>query len=85
MDLKYPRQTVFAKQANVSSGPQQVNNGVADSRSSTRAREEIESPQIKQLEHEHHESFRMDAGAPREAVAVDPHMAALGQINRAAH
>lgn len=85
VDLKYPRQTVFAKQANVSNGPQQVNNGVADSRSSTRAREEAETPQIKQLEQAQHESFRMDAGASRETVPIDPHLAAMGQINGAAH
>lgn len=30
-ELKNPRQAVFAKQANVTSGPQQVNNGVATS------------------------------------------------------
>lgn len=85
VDLKYPRQTVFAKQANVANGPQQVNNGVADSRNSTRAREEVEQPQIKQLERAQHESFRMDGGAPREAVTTDPHLAAVGQINGATH
>lgn len=85
IDLKYPRQTVFAKQANVSNGPQQVNNGVAESRSSTRAREAVETEQSKQLEQSTYESFRMDAGTPREAVTVDPHMAAMGQINGAAH
>lgn len=31
VELKQPRQAVFAKQANVTSGPQQVNNGVATS------------------------------------------------------
>jgi hypothetical protein len=30
VDLKYPRQATFVKQANIANGPQQVNNGLAD-------------------------------------------------------
>ena len=29
VDLKYPRQATFVKQANIAHGPQQVNNGTA--------------------------------------------------------
>lgn len=90
VDLKYPRQAVFAKQANISHGPQQVNNGSVPTYATSthpcaRAREELENPQIKQLEEASHESFRMDPREAREAVSVDPDVAALGQVNRSAH
>lgn len=50
-NLKFPRSTIFAKQANIASGHQQVNNGtVADPTS--RAHEDISPPQNKQLAHE---------------------------------
>ena len=29
VDLKYPRQATFVKQANIANGPQQINNGAA--------------------------------------------------------
>ena len=41
VDLKYPRQATFVKQANIANGPQQVNNGLAagdDVERSTQAR-----------------------------------------------
>lgn len=38
VDLKYPRQSTFVKQANISNGPQQVNNGTSLRRTSARTR-----------------------------------------------
>jgi hypothetical protein len=42
IDLKFPRQTTFVKQANIASGPQQVNNGTAPSRALKNQSEQIE-------------------------------------------
>lgn len=49
VDLKYPRQVAFVKQANISNGPQQVNNGLpnaVDSVRSAHARERERENQI---------------------------------------
>jgi hypothetical protein len=46
-DLKFPRQTTFVKQANVSHGPQQVNNGATASGS----RATIQDEPLKTLDH----------------------------------
>jgi hypothetical protein len=68
---------VYAKQANVTTGPQQVNNGVA---APSQAREnEIE--QHKLLEAQHGE--RMDTGTTGAAIGADKAMATVGEINRA--
>lgn len=82
VDLKYPRQAVFAKQANISNGPQQVNNHAASH--SPRA-DEVEKSPNKQLEQASHESFRVDAGTAEETVPVDQNVATMGPINRATH
>jgi hypothetical protein len=52
VDLKYPRQATFVKQANIAHGPQQVNNGVAAPMAVCRAKEN-ESEQNKLLEAHH--------------------------------
>ena len=45
-NIKNPRPVAFVKQANISNGPQQVNNGTADTSGAVvRAREETENPQ----------------------------------------
>jgi hypothetical protein len=66
---------VFAKQANVTSGPQQINNGVA------RARDSVPFEQNKLLEQS--DDARLDTIAPGGAVSSDSTMAALGPLNRA--
>jgi hypothetical protein len=45
IELKYPKQTNFVKQANIANGHQQINNGQAasDNRSNTRARKKYQS------------------------------------------
>jgi hypothetical protein len=68
---------VFAKQANVTTGPQQVNNGVV---SPSHVREiEIEQSQLL-TEADHGQ--RLDIGAPGEAISLDPAMAPLGEVDR---
>jgi len=68
---------VYARQANVTTGPQQVNNGVA---TPSQARE-IENQQSKLLETQHGEW--LDTGSAGAAVGVDPAMATLGKIHGA--
>jgi hypothetical protein len=68
---------VFAQQANIASGPQQVNNGVANP---LHAREsEIEQSKLLKADH----GKRLDTRAQGAAEPVDPEMATVGTINRA--
>lgn len=70
---------VFAKQANIAHGPQQVNNGIP-----TPAHAEKTINQANELlEVQHGE--RLDTGTAGEAASVDPAMAALGEIDRPAN
>ena len=68
---------MFAKQANVTTGPQQINNGAA---ALSHARE-IESEQSKLLEHQHGQ--RLDIGTAGAAIGSDSTMATVGKIDRA--
>jgi hypothetical protein len=63
---------VIARQANVTSGPQQVNNGVA---------REIESKQNKLLEQSN--GKWLDGGTASQAIGSDQAMAAVGALDRA--
>lgn len=67
---------VIARQANVTTGPQQINNGTA---APSHARE-IETPPNELLDANHGE--RMDTGAAGTASGVDSAMAALGKLDR---
>lgn len=76
---------VFAKQMNVSHGPQQVNNGVATS-TQPMARDvthtlENETEQNKLLEAQHVAS--LDTGKKKAPIYVDRHLGAVGEIHRA--
>ena len=71
--------TVFARQANIAHGPQQVNNGVAPQSQSSRARE-IENAPTKLLEADRGE--RMDTRAPSTAKGADQELEAVGAIHR---
>lgn len=67
---------VYARQANVTTGPQQVNNGVA---APSRLREiETEHTQLSESNHE----LLPDAGAQGLAGQIDPAMATVGEIHR---
>ena len=76
--MKNPR-TVFAKQANITSGPQQVNNGVPAPALASRAGN-LESEPNKLLE-AHGE--RLDGGATGTAGSGDQDLATVGPVNRA--
>lgn len=73
---------VFAKQANIANGPQQVNNGL-NSETSTRGRaRDIESEPTELLEATY--AQRMDTGATGSASRTDSDLAPLGKVDRAA-
>ncbi len=68
---------VFAKQANISHGHQQVNNGTP----TPPCAEETENPRNKLLEQSDGE--RLDTGTAGQASGIDPAMGAVGAIYRA--
>ena len=69
---------VFARQANISNGPQQVNNHAPPSRA-----EETTTAPNEQLETEH--GKRLDGGAAGAAIGCDTALEAMGAGNRAGH
>lgn len=74
-EVKFPRQAVFAKQANIANGPQQVNNGAAapaPAKDVTPSNELLELPDA-----------RMDSGTQGEAGGADTWLATVEAINRA--
>ncbi|RJG01268.1 hypothetical protein [Noviherbaspirillum sedimenti] len=82
-EVKYPRHVAFVKQANISNGPQQVNNG-ADYRSDTHAHaEEKQIQQNELLEDQSHELTHLDTGAKKTAGGSDPALETVGTIHRA--
>ena len=68
---------LFARQANVTTGPQQINNGVAES---SRARE-IEAERTQLLRADHGE--RMDTGTAGATGRGDPALATVGTLDGA--
>lgn len=87
IDLKYPKQIAFVKQANISHGPQQVNNGSAShdlprSESNSHARK-IQTQQNKLLEGDTHGGTYLDAGTTTTASGRNPTLEAVGAVCRA--
>lgn len=79
VELKFPRQVVYSKNANINNGQQQINNGVP---ASVQAQaKETESAQIKKLESSNVEW--LDTRAPGTAIPTHPHLATVGQGHRA--
>ena len=76
-EMKNPP-VVFARQANITSGPQQVNNGVP-----TQAAKTV-SPPNELLEDVSNEGNRMDARASPAAGTTDRELEAVGAVHRAA-
>ena len=73
---------VFAKQANIAHGHQQVNNG--EPSATARAGENANAPN-KLLEAPHDKPEWMDAGKAATAAAGNPPMATVATLNRPAH
>ena len=92
-EIKNPRPVAFVKQANISNGPQQVNNGQVSSTVSTETgavragasahAEEISGSQNKLLEQQH--GIELDTRAQSTAGGADPHLATVAAGHRAAH
>jgi hypothetical protein len=76
-EIKNPRPVSFVKQANISNGPQQVNNGTAAAGQGAIAPAgEKEVSQSKLLEAQH--GNYLDAGAQGAAGRANPHLEAVG-------
>lgn len=78
-EIKNPRPVQFVKQANMSNGPQQVNNTYAGTLSQSAidvGAGNIESEQNKILEADHG-NYHLDAGAQGAAVRANPHLATV--------
>ena len=89
VDLKYPRQATFVKQANITHGPQQVNNGTASGTVSVpsagaRARGEIQHEPNKLLDGASYGSTQMDDRATTLAGRSYQAVEAVGTGHRAA-
>ena len=90
VDLIYPRQATFVKQANIANGPQQVNNGGATganpeqyAQPRTHA-EKSASEQNKLLEAEHGQpGKRMDTRATQTAERNHQEVETVATVNRA--
>ncbi len=80
IDLKFPRQATFVKQANIAAGPQQVNNGIAPS---SLAHEKANpNPQNKLIEDSRNGSTYLDPRATTATAGGNPTMATVGKVNR---
>ena len=80
VDLKYPRQATFVKQANIAHGPQQVNNG-AEVDQFTHAKQ-TQPKQNELLEEAQHGSTHLDTRATAKATRRHPTVEAVGTVQR---
>ncbi|WP_168929230.1 hypothetical protein [Crenobacter intestini] len=74
-EIKQPAPKVFARQANITSGPQQVNNGLPPARTGKSGKQSNEL-----LEDREHEQW-LDTRATGKTGRADPAMATLGEIH----
>src|SRR5690606_12704096 len=88
-ELKNPQPVAFVKQANITSGPQQVNNGPplgnpdeSHAHAGAHAEKNLNQPN-ELLEAQPHE--QLDTRTPSAAGAVNPAMATVGAIDRTSH
>ena len=82
--IKNPPAAVFAQQANIAHGPQQVNNGVSAPAATTHA--DAFNPQRERNELlEHQDGHRLDIGAAGAAGASGAAMATVGALDRPTH
>jgi len=85
-EIKYPKSATFIKQANIA-GQQQVNNGQADSRSSTpapaHAHEKNITPTNKLLTESPHAA--LDARGTSTTIGINPQLETVGAVHRPKH
>lgn len=78
-ELKYPRQVVIAKQANISHGQQQINNGIHTPTSEN----VLEQTELLEAQtYDRIESQRLDARAPQTTGRIDKELASVEQGDR---
>ena len=82
VELKYPRQVAFVKQANISHGPQQVNNGLGKATDAQSHTEENQFQQNKLLEDQSDGRTYLDSRATTKAGRSHPAMETVGALNR---
>jgi hypothetical protein len=83
-ELKYPKQVAFVKQANISHGPQQVNNGCSETSTRTHAHAgKNQTEQNKLIEDGSDGRTYLNTGAETKAGGSDPALEAVGEIHRA--
>ena len=82
VDLKYPRQATFVKQANIANGPQQVNNGSTPNGTQSHA-QEIKSLQNELLE-DSHGSTQLDTRATATPARSHSAVETVEAVHRAA-
>ncbi len=81
VDLKFPRQATFVKQANIAHGPQQVNNGTTTPGGIAHAGETLrQSNEL--LEDQSHGSAYLDTRATTAPARGHPTVAALEPVHR---
>jgi len=81
VELKYPRQVAFVKQANIAHGPQQVNNA-PHAEPTPRAEQLTNSVQNKLLETDNGKlGQRLDGGTAKAAKRGDCSLETVGQVN----
>lgn len=78
VDVKYPRQATFIRQANIA-GQQQVNNGTFETDGTACSRDEKSISSNELLEAQH--GKRVDSGAAQAPIGNDKGLATLGKIN----
>lgn len=78
VDVKYPRQATFIKQANIAN-QQQVNNGTPPAVEPSREEKPIQSNELLEAQH----GKRMDTGKTGAASGADPQLETVGAIHRA--
>jgi len=82
-EMKSPRAVAFVKQANIATGPQQINNGLTPTSTRTGAHAgETKSVPNEQSEASH--ELLTDTGASQAAGGANPQLEAVGAINRPA-
>lgn len=79
IELKYPRQATFVRQANIANGHQQVNNGHVEPVDASHTDTNISEPN-KLLEELHHE--RLDTRTTKAASSVNQDMATVAAQHR---
>ena len=79
IELKYPKQATFVKQANISNGHQQVNNGT-NTHTHTHARENTNQPN--ELLEVNHGSEKMDSRTTQTTIPKNKAMAAMAAQHR---